>query len=197
MIALAGSAWALLAACCAAAAVCWLPVPHTASVRLRDARAGVPHDDDWRPSGTLVIALVVAALEQGASIPTALRTVGACCGPACASALADVAGALEQGMPWNDAWSVAAVLVDEPDTRGLAAVLHTLADALRSPWHDGSAAVPRLRAAAEQLDALERMRIERAASALSVRLLLPMGLCFLPAFLCIAVVPTIMSFAQG
>ena len=29
------------------------------------------------------------------------------------------------------------------------------------------------------------------------RLLLPMGLCFLPAFLCIAVVPTIMSFVQG
>lgn len=186
-----------LAACCAVAAVWWLPAPRTPPVRLQDVRAGVPHGDDWEPSGTLVIALVIAALEQGASIPTALRTVGACCGPACASALADVAGALEQGVPWSDAWSVAGALADEPNMRGLASVLHTLADALRSPWQDGSAAVPRLRAAAEQLDSLERMRIERAASALSVRLLLPMGLCFLPAFLCIAVVPTIMSFVQG
>lgn len=193
MIALAAPAWVLVAACCAAAAVWWLPAPHTAPVRLQDVRAGTPHSDDWEPSGTLVIALVVAALEQGASIPTALRTVGACCGPACASALADVADSLEQGVPWGDAWSVA----DEPGTRGLAAVLHTLADALRSPWQDGSAAVPRLRAAAEQLDSLERMHIERTASALSVRLLLPMGLCFLPAFLCIAVVPTIMSFLRG
>lgn len=115
----------------------------------------------------------------------------------CASALAAVADALEQGVPWGDAWSVAGAFADEPGTRGLGAVLHTLDDALRSPWQDGSAAVPRLRAAAEQLDTLERMHIERAASTLSVRLLLPMGLCFLPAFLCIAVVPTIMSFVQG
>ncbi len=125
-----------------------------------------------------------------------LRTVGACCGPVCASALAAVADALEQGVPWGDAWSVAGAFVDEPGTRGLGAVLHTLDDALRSPWQDGSAAVPRLRAAAEQLDTLERMHIERAASTLSVRLLLPMGLCFLPAFLCIAVVPTIMSWCR-
>ncbi len=185
MIALTGPVWMEVAACCSAAAVWWLPAPRTPPVRLQDVRAGVPHGDDWEPSGTLVIALVIAALEQGASIPTALRTVGACCGPACASALADVADALEQGVPWSDAWSVAGALADEPNTRGLASVLHTLADALRSPWQDGSAAVPRLRAAAEQLDSLERMRIERAASALSVRLLLPMGLCFLPAFLCL------------
>lgn len=126
-----------------------------------------------------------------------LQDVRACCGPVCASALAAVADALEQGVPWGDAWSVAGAFVDEPGTRGLGAMLHTLDDALRSPWQDGSAAVPRLRAAAEQLDTLERMHIERAASTLSVRLLLPMGLCFLLAFLCIAVVPTIMSFVQG
>lgn len=178
MIALTGPVWMVVAACGAAAAVWWLPAPHAATVRLQDVRAGAPHGDDWEPSGTLVIALVIAALEQGASIPTALRTVGACCGPVCASALAAVADALEQGVPWGDAWSVAGAFVDEPGTRGLGAV-------------------PRLRAAAEQLDTLERMHIERAASTLSVRLLLPMGLCFLPAFLCIAVVPTIMSFVQG
>lgn len=197
MIALTGPVWMVVAACGAAAAVWWLPAPHAATVRLQDVRAGAPHGDDWEPSGTLVIALVIAALEQGASIPAALRTVGACCGPVCASALAAVADALEQGVPWGDAWSVAGAFVDEPGTRGVGAVLHTLDDALRSPWQDGSAAVPRLRVAAEQLDTLERMHIERAASTLSVRLLLPMGLCFLPAFLCIAVVPTIMSFVQG
>lgn len=143
MIALTGPVWMVVAACGAAAAVWWLPAPHAATVRLQDVRAGAPHGDDWEPSGTLVIALVIAALEQGASIPAALRTVGACCGPVCASALAAVADALEQGVPWGDAWSVAGAFVDEPGTRGLGAVLHTLDDALRSPWQDGSAAVPR------------------------------------------------------
>ena len=46
------------------------------------------------------------------------------------------------------------------------------------------------------MDGSERARIEQRASRLSVRLLLPMGLCLLPAFLLIAVVPTIMSFMR-
>ena len=54
----------------------------------------------------------------------------------------------------------------------------------------------RIHAAIEQMDGSERARIEQRASRLSVRLLLPMGLCLLPAFLLIAVVPTIMSFMR-
>ena len=67
---------------------------------------------------------------------------------------------------------------------------------LREPWNDGVAAGAQIGATMEQLETTERMEIERASSRLSVRLLLPMGLCFLPAFLCIAVIPTIISFAR-
>ena len=36
-------------------------------------------------------------------------------------------------------------------------------------------------------------RAERAAEALAVQLVLPLGLCFLPAFMCWGVVPVLMS----
>ena len=52
----------------------------------------------------------------------------------------------------------------------------------------------RLEAAIEQLDWDERARIEQSAAKLSVRLLLPTGLCMLPAFVAIGVVPAVMSF---
>ena len=69
----------------------------------------------------------------------------------------------------------------------------------RLPRHwdwDGVSPLPQIHAAIEQMDGSERARIEQRASRLSVRLLLPMGLCLLPAFLLIAVVPTIMSFMR-
>ena len=67
---------------------------------------------------------------------------------------------------------------------------------LRAAWEDGVSPLPQIHAAIEQMDGSERARIEQRASRLSVRLLLPMGLCLLPAFLLIAVVPTIMSFMR-
>ena len=58
----------------------------------------------------------------------------------------------------------------------------------------GSSPVNRLATAIEQLDWDERSRIEQSAAKLSIRLLLPTGLCMLPAFVAIGVIPAVMSF---
>ena len=47
----------------------------------------------------------------------------------------------------------------------------------------------RLESAIEQLDRDERAAIERNAAKLSVKLLMPTGLCFLPAFVLVGVIP--------
>ena len=52
----------------------------------------------------------------------------------------------------------------------------------------------RLESAIEQLDRDERAAIERNAAKLSVKLLMPTGLCFLPAFVLVGVIPAIASF---
>ena len=67
-------------------------------------------------------------------------------------------------------------------------------DAFSSSWSSGSSPVNRLATAIEQLDWDERSRIEQSAAKLSIRLLLPTGLCMLPAFVAIGVIPAVMSF---
>lgn len=179
-------------ACCAAVCVAFAAGAACVGVDAGARLFALPErlDGDWVPNATLVLELLAAALEGGQSIPDALRAVGACCTGPCAGAFAAVSDGLMEGASWDEAWVCA------PDEPRLAAVCSAVRDALRESWNEGVAAVAQIDAAMEQLDTMERMGIERAASKLSVRLLLPMGLCFLPAFLCIAVIPTIISFIR-
>ena len=66
--------------------------------------------------------------------------------------------------------------------------------ALESSWTHGDMPGVRLESAIEQLDRDERAAIERNAAKLSVKLLMPTGLCFLPAFVLVGVIPAIASF---
>jgi len=61
-------------------------------------------------------------------------------------------------------------------------------------WTHGDMPGVRLESAIEQLDRDERAAIERNAAKLSVKLLMPTGLCFLPAFVLVGVIPAIASF---
>ena len=118
--------------------------------------------------------------------------MGACCGGACAQVLGHVSAALLRGVCWDEAWAVLEHDGSSPASSALGLACRTL----RAAWEDGVSPLPQIHAAIEQMDGSERARIEQRASRLSVRLLLPMGLCLLPAFLLIAVVPTIMSFMR-
>lgn len=146
----------------------------------------------WEPSPTLLLQLLEAAIAQGVAIPRALECIGACCGGACAQVLGHVSAALLRGVCWDEAWAVLEHDGSSPASSALGLACRTL----RAAWEDGVSPLPQIHAAIEQMDGSERARIEQRASRLSVRLLLPMGLCLLPAFLLIAVVPTIMSFMR-
>ena len=121
----------------------------------------------------LILEMLSVAIRQGSSIPRALIAVG------------DIAaGEFGAGLrSAGDAW---------PDDGDLAVVR----DAFASSWHSGASPVERLETAVEQLDWDERAQIEQAAAKLSVRLLLPTGLCFLPAFVAVGIIPSVMSFVQ-
>ncbi|WP_126030462.1 tadC protein [Bifidobacterium callimiconis] len=102
-----------------------------------------------------------------------------------------VARALNRGADWDNAWGVADP--DGPD----AAALAVIRSALEPSWKHGISPLLRIETTIEQIDRDERQRIEEAAAKLSVRVLVPMGLCFLPAFILIGVIPSIISFATG
>ena len=126
-----------------------------------------PPDSDVRSCNLplpLILEMLSVAIRQGASIPRALITVGNIVEGEFGGGLRSAGERLNSGMPWNEAWS------------------------------SGSSPVNRLATAIEQLDWDEQSRIEQSAAKLSIRLLLPTGLCMLPAFVAIGVIPAVMSF---
>ena len=70
-------------------------------------------------------------------------------------------------------------------------------EGLRDSWEHGSSPVRGLELTVQRADRDARHAIEQGAAGLSVRILLPMALCFLPAFVVIGVVPTAMSLIGG
>ncbi|MFT8704929.1 hypothetical protein [Bifidobacterium aquikefiricola] len=71
-----------------------------------------------------------------------------------------------------------------------------LAEALEPSWRHGVSPILRIEAVIEQLDRDDKRGIEDAGARLAVRILLPVGLCFLPSFIMIGVIPCLAAFAS-
>lgn len=136
---------------------------------------------------TLVMGLLTVSLKQGASIPRALDDVGEILDDGLGDSLRTIAAALNRGTNWSAAWSV-------HDRGPHAKAIISLGEALESSWRQGVSPLGRLEAAIEQQDTNERSTIEQTAAKLSVQLLMPTGLCFLPAFVFLGIIPSVISF---
>lgn len=133
----------------------------------------------------MVVDLVAALLSSGSAIPTALESLGACLPPGKESEEAVRAGRiLLLGGDWDEAW--------EGATR-----LSRLASALEPAWTEGAPPVALLRRAAAAIRARRMKDAQEAAARLGVRLVMPLGLCFLPAFFLIGIVPIILSLGAS
>lgn len=135
------------------------------------------------PAATLV-ELTATQLEAG--LPLA-RAVGVLAGSAAGAEypqLGRVGAALGLGLDWQTAWS---------SVREAPRALLDYRDALEFTATSGAASAAVLRGQAEQVRRAQFRRAERAAEALSVRLVLPLGLCCLPAFMCWGVLPVLMA----
>ena len=130
----------------------------------------------------IAVEVLASCLSIGASQEQALRAVGGGLGGSLAEDLARVAGALGVGADVAEAWA----LVPSTDLRPLAAVL--------SRAHvTGAPVAPQLWSLADQNRQMARVVAMDAARTLGVRSTGPLGLCFLPAFVLIAVVPLVLS----
>lgn len=136
-----------------------------------------------RVDEALVLDLAAAALACGASLPGALQALG--------EALEEeelvVAGrALLLGADWDEAWNA-------PDNEEWRQRRRRLEGCLRPGWEDGASPAPLLTGTAASLRAGRRAADEEAAERLAVRLVLPLGLCHLPAFIVLGIAPVVMS----
>jgi pilus assembly protein TadC len=130
----------------------------------------------------IAVEVLASCLSIGASQEQALRAVAAGLAGSLADDLARVAGALGVGADVAEAWT----LVPAADLRPLAAVL------IRA-HSTGAPVAPQLWSLAEQKRQVARVVALDAARTLGVRSTGPLGLCFLPAFVLIAIVPLVLS----
>lgn len=174
------------------------------------AHTGSDGHEAARPSIGLVLRMVAVAVQSGASIPRALEQVGQVLSGPFAYSLRIVADGLLRGYAWHDVWIRAGgEAVSEKGGRNWFGEsshsffgerdekdLFLLRDALEDSWMRGSSPISRLESTIEQIDARQRHDIEQASSKLSVKILMPTGLCFLPAFMLIGVIPAVASFVS-
>ena len=166
------------------------PWTGTGTGRLRRWRGQVTHRADTRQSKigpdidlVVVLELLEVATAAGAPIPRALEVVGDAVGGADGKALRTAGAGLVLGASWQAAWGG----VEKP-TR-----LRPVAHALRGAWENGAAPGRALRAAGEAMRRDSDRRTRTAAARLGVQLVLPVGLCLLPAFVLIGLVPIFAS----
>jgi pilus assembly protein TadC len=135
------------------------------------------------PELPAAVDLLAVCLAAGMPVGSAVAAVADAVPVPLAAVLSRVAGLYRMGAEPRRAWA------DAPDE------LAPLARVLVRAGESGSAAGPALRALAADARAASHGRIERDVRRAGVWVLAPLGLCFLPAFVCLGVVPLVLGIA--
>jgi len=130
-----------------------------------------------------LVDLLAAALRGGATPGDGIRMAcGALPGPA-ADRLSAVTGRLDLGVDPERVWTS---LADDPD-------LAPLGRALARSHRTGAAVVATIERLADELARSARAHVEERARAVGVKAALPLGLCLLPSFLLLGIVPLVVG----
>ncbi|MGY1855132.1 type II secretion system F family protein [Modestobacter sp. SYSU DS0290] len=160
--------------------------------------AGVALDRVLRRAGTDPERTDTA--QQRADLPVACDLLAVClaAGTPVGEALAAVAGAVPG--PLGDRLEQVAALhrlgaTPQRAWAGVGSPVDALARVVVRAGESGSSVVPALQRLAVDLRGEERVRVDAAVRRAGVWVLAPLGLCFLPAFLCLGVVPLVLGIA--
>jgi Flp pilus assembly protein TadB len=134
------------------------------------------------------IDLLAATLTSGATMQSSLSAAAnAMQESPIQTRLAPVLAAIELGADPRDAWST---LMYEP-------VLGQLAMSVMRSYDTGSGLEPVLVGIASEMRREHRSRVEVAARTAGVKAVIPLAVCFLPAFFALGVVPIVASLAAS
>ena len=136
----------------------------------------------------MMLELVAAMLDAGAGIGRSLELVAASASPQYRQSLRPVVSALAIGADWETAWRSSAVRRPE---------ILELRDALGFAALTGAPSSAILYAQAARLRRERFRAAEKRAASLGVKLVVPLGLCSLPAFICLGVVPVLLALVPS
>ncbi len=136
----------------------------------------------------MMLELVAAMLDAGSGIGRSLELVTASASTDYGKALRPVVSALAIGADWETAWRSSEVRLPE---------ILELRDALGFAALTGAPSSAILYAQAARLRRERFRAAEKRAASLGVKLVIPLGLCSLPAFICLGVVPVLLALVPS
>lgn len=146
-------------------------------------------DGSVRPDDVHAVAealdLLALALSSGVPMVVAIEAVAVDAGAEVGAHLSQVSAALRWGVDEVSAWD------------GLPQVWKPAAAALALAVSAGAPPGDLLRRAAHDIRRREGQRLDEAAGRVGVLIVIPLGLCFLPAFALLSVVPVVASIARS
>ncbi|WP_284986263.1 type II secretion system F family protein [Arthrobacter sp. fls2-241-R2A-172] len=185
--------------------ICWARPGH------HKGPLGTPHGIPWALAGTpgpeasdgpehprsptdglrdtaMMLELVASMLDAGAGIGRALELISRAASPSIQQSLRPVVAALAIGADWETAWRTPTQPAPE---------VVRLKNALAFAAITGapSASILYAQAARERREAFRAA--EKRAAALGVKLVIPLGLCSLPAFICLGIVPVLIAMVPS
>lgn len=131
---------------------------------------------------TLAMDIIAACQENGVSLTASLEAVSAASDE---SDLGVVARMLLLGATWEEAWA------------GADGKWEQLSVVLQPAWEEGASPVPLLVRGAARTRAHLTHEAVNAAEKLGVRLVVPLGVCLLPAFFALGIVPVVVSTLEA
>lgn len=140
--------------------------------------------DEGLRDTAMMLELIGAMLDAGSGIGRALELVADSASPEYHRSLRRVVSALAIGADWDTAWRSSEARTPE---------LLILRQALGFAALTGAPSSAILYAQAARLRRERFRAAEKRAAALGVRLVVPLGLCSLPAFVCLGVVPVLLA----
>jgi pilus assembly protein TadC len=150
------------------------------------SESGLQHDRELLLELPLALDLLRAGLVAGAGLPNALAAAGGAVRGPLSARLLDVARLLSLHASAETAWGNWLT-----DTQ-----LAPVARALVRTWDSGAPVASLLGRLADDQREATRARAEAAVRRLGVRAVVPLGMCFLPAFVLVGVVPVVVGLAK-
>lgn len=132
----------------------------------------------------MMLELIGAMLDAGSGLGRSLELIAVHADPAIGRPLVPVVSALAIGADWETAWR---------SCGAIPAQLQALRDALGFAALTGVPSSAILYAQAARLRREQFRTAEQRAAALGVKLVIPLGLCSLPAFVCLGIVPVLLA----
>lgn len=132
--------------------------------------------------GALYLDMAATMLAAGLSVPAVLQQLGQLENGRHRAELAAVVEGLYRGKSWADAWAPP-----------VAKELEGIREALGLTLSTGAPSAQLVRVLAQRQRRHRQRAYEKAAARLGVKLVVPLGACSLPSFICLGVVPVLIA----